>query len=162
LRWSLNVYLHTPLPHPLHLKLILLCCGVTYVLCLVFSCVSICYQWATWVGNYSKNNCMYHSIKKNKWLSNHLNQRSKTCTMETMKHCWKKSKETKTNGNISHVWELKDSVVLIYPSRISIQNTHFSGLQVLCNPIKIPVTSFAEVREPILKFRGNLEGPQLV
>ena len=52
--------------------------------------------------------------KRIKHLGINITKEVKVCTVKTKKHCWNKLKKTWINGNISHVHQLKDLILLKY------------------------------------------------
>lgn len=51
------------------------------------------------------------AVKSIKYLGINITKEWKTCTLKTTKHCWKKLKKTRINGNSSYVHGLEDNVV---------------------------------------------------
>lgn len=69
-----------------------------------------------------------------------LNRRKKTCTLETIKHGWKKLKNTQINGKKSHFYRFEDNdKMLIVPKVIY----RFNAIS-----IKIPMIFFQIYKNP--------------
>ena len=77
----------------------------------------------------------------------------KTCTQETIRYWWKKSKMTQTDGEIYHVLGLEESILWKLTQ---------SSLQTQCNPYQTTNGIFHRTRTKKLQFVWKHKRPQIL
>ena len=100
----------------------------------------------------SRNNPIYHHIKKIKYLGINL---QKICTLKTIRYWWKKSKKAQNRWKdipCSSIGRVNIAKMTILPKEIYISNE---------TPIKLPRSFFTKLDQKILKLVWRNRRPQI-